>query len=130
MYKDVSNGIEIQVFPEYVEEQSSEAHSYYFYSYQVKIQNQRQDEVQLQSRYWLIKDGNGDEEAVQGEGVIGQQPVLKPGESYTYTSFCPLRTKTGNMRGSFYFSSKDESFEAKIPLFFLRTPETFTQAEV
>lgn len=129
MYRQLENGIEIQVTPEYDELQSSPSNSYYFYTYTVRLKNMGTDEVQLQSRYWLINDGQGRQETVEGEGVIGQKPFLKPGESFSYTSFCPLRTKTGNMRGhySFYNTKKQQTFRSKIPLFFLRTPDTFSE---
>ena len=73
------------------------------------------------SRHWTIRDGSGNEEHVIGDGVIGKQPVIGPGESFSYTSGCPLSTPTGNMRGKYYMSGpNDEEFEVKIPLFFLR----------
>jgi len=95
--------------------------SYYIYAYEIIITNNSDKAAQLLSRHWMIRDGNGREENVRGDGVIGQKPLLNPGESFTYMSGCPLSTPTGNMRGSYKMTTLDgKKFDIKIPLFFLR----------
>ena len=82
--------------------------------------------AQLMSRHWIITDGNGKVEEVKGAGVVGEQPVLKPGATFEYTSFCPLPTATGNMRGTYQMlDEKGNHYNAKIPLFFLRDLRNF-----
>ena len=84
-------------------------------------------DCQLLNRHWIIVDGMGQREEVQGEGVVGEQPILEPGENYQYSSYCPLPTQTGSMRGSFEFLGADQQlFQVKVPLFFLR-PDTVMQ---
>jgi ApaG protein len=125
IYKKTSHNITVQVKPSLDVHQSSLEHSYFFYTYEVSFTNHREEEVQLESRLWRIKDGFGNEEVVEGEGVIGQKPLLQPKESFQYVSYCPLRTRTGNMRGYYYFQSPSEDLlQVRIPLFFLRpSPE-------
>lgn len=126
-YNEINEGIKIEVTPSYVPERSIPQKNIFFYSYNVKITNLRENPCQLISRYWIIKNGFGKEDRVSGDGVVGETPILRPGEFFNYTSFCPLPTPTGNMRGSYGFKEVDSdlSFEANIPLFFLRSPETF-----
>lgn len=125
MYVEETNGIEVRVEPYYDKDRSVPHLSYFFYTYTVTIKNNGDETIQLKDRHWIITDGSGEVEEVKGEGVIGETPVLRPGESYTYTSACPLQTKTGNMRGTYGILSKEQQFRVKIPLFFLRTPDTF-----
>lgn len=121
MYREISNGVQIDVTPAFVPEESIPDASYYFFSYTIRIKNVSEVPAQLLSRHWIITDGKGAMRQVQGEGVIGKQPKLEPGESFEYTSFCPLPTPTGNMRGSYYMvNDRGEKFEVRIPLFFLR----------
>ena len=123
MYVEVTDDIEIKVEPAFVEEQSRPELSYYFFAYHVKIRNLGARTVQLLSRHWIITDGSGVTEEVKGPGVIGEQPKLAPGNEFEYTSFCPLTTPTGNMRGTYQMEDNlGNRFEARIPLFFLRTP--------
>ncbi|MBI3542229.1 MAG: Co2+/Mg2+ efflux protein ApaG [Deltaproteobacteria bacterium] len=113
--------IEVQAEPAYVKEESRPDDRYFFFSYTIRIKNTGDVPAKLVSRHWIITDGTGTVREVKGEGVIGQQPRLAPGESYEYTSFCPLPTPTGNMRGSYLMVTDDgKTFEVKIPLFFLR----------
>jgi ApaG protein len=78
------------------------------------------------SRHWIITDGHSHVEEVRGDGVVGKQPTLKPGDTFEYTSACPLRTPTGNMRGFYHFSGpRGQRLTIRIPLFFLRHPDTF-----
>jgi ApaG protein len=114
--------IRVEVEPKYVPERSNPSGSFFFFAYQVKIQNIGETPCRLLGRHWIIRDGHGAEEHVRGDGVVGEQPWLQPGESFSYTSFCPLGTPTGNMRGCYLMvDSNNNNFEVKIPLFFLRS---------
>src|SRR3954463_15595874 len=97
MYRAVTRNIEVQVRPFYLEDRSDPAENRYVWGYQVTIDNQSDDFVQLLSRYWHITDGSGRIEEVRGAGVVGDQPELNPGDSYQYTSGCPLSTPSGFM---------------------------------
>lgn len=120
IYQASTNGIVIRVRPEYVDEQSRPESDYYFFTYHIEMQNTSDDVVQLQRRHWVIRDGQLNIEEVEGEGVVGEKPVLRPGDTYQYTSHCPLRTPTGAMRGTYLFKNeKGDSLEIEIPLFFL-----------
>jgi ApaG protein len=125
MYEEVSHDIYIHVTPTYDEVRSQPAKSFYYYFYTITITNKSSNTVRLVDRHWIITDGLGHVEEVKGEGVVGETPILEPGASYTYTSACPLTTKTGNMRGTYGITKGDERLRVKIPLFFLRTPDTF-----
>lgn len=95
----------------------------WFFLYTVTITNDGDDSVQLISRHWIIRDGNGRVEEVRGPGVVGDQPLLAPGDSYEYTSGCPLPTPFGSMRGSYQMVTEGgEPFEAEIAEFVLREP--------
>jgi ApaG protein len=121
MYKEKTNDIEVEVSPEYLVKESSPEAARYVFAYHVTITNKSDYDVQLMARHWIITDGQGEVHDVKGDGVIGEQPKLKPGQSHKYTSFCPLTTPTGNMRGTFQMRShKGATFDVKIPLFFLR----------
>jgi len=107
----------------YVEERSAPADNYYFFAYHVHISNVGSETVQLISRVWIITDSNGDVERVEGPGVIGEQPVLKTGEKFEYTSFCPLKTSMGTMHGVYKMqTTSGESFDAEIEPFSLAMP--------
>ncbi len=121
MYCEVTRNIRIEVEPAYIPEQSRPQAEYFFFAYRVRITNLGQVATTLQSRHWIITDGAGAVHEVNGPGVIGQQPTLGPGETFEYSSFCPLPTPTGNMRGTYHMVDEfNEEFEVKIPLFFLR----------
>ena len=125
IYFEKTKDIEIQVIPS-LDTEKTNYKDYFFYIYHITITNGSASAVTLRNRHWIITDGYGSVQEVRGEGVVGEQPMLEPGESFEYTSFCPLPTSTGNMRGSFEFeSSKGTLFEAKVPLFFLREDKTF-----
>lgn len=127
IYIEESNQVCISVRPEYIREQSSEENNYYFFAYHIKVENRSSETVQLISRHWLITNGKGIKEEVKGEGVVGLKPKIEPGKVFEYSSFCPLPTMTGHMRGKFSFLNlkTKEMFWAKVPLFFLRHPQTF-----
>lgn len=116
----VTRGVRVEVTPRYEKEQSDPERNYYFFSYHVNISNEGDDRVQLLTRHWIITNGEGQVEEVKGPGVVGEQPVLESGESFEYTSFCPLKTPTGTMEGSYQMvAASGESFDAKIPQFSL-----------
>ncbi len=125
-YREVSGDIVVEASPFYVPEKSDEDNNFYFYAYTIRIINKNQKPFRLLKRYWIIKDGLGNEGKVEGDGVVGEIPRIYPGKEYSYTSFCPLQTPTGNMRGRYEleFEGGDKKV-INIPLFFLRRPETF-----
>jgi len=120
----ITKGIRVSVLPTFQKEQSNPGRAQYIFSYEVSIKNESNHGVQLISRHWIIFDSIGQLREVKGEGVIGQQPVLKPNQEHRYRSWCPLMTDIGYMRGSFQMLNLDtgEEFEAIIPKFELITP--------
>ncbi len=123
MYKAVTRGIRVTVRPRFVEEESSPEQSQYFFAYTVEITNMTAEQVQLRSRYWRIIDGNGKLQEVRGAGVVGEQPVLGPGETFNYTSGCPLTTASGIMVGTYEMIGADgRRFQVAIPAFPLDVP--------
>ena len=123
MYKQVSNSIEISVTPEYLAEQSIPEEYYHVWAYHVTIENLGVKPVTLKSRYWKIIDSNGKKQEVEGKGVIGKQPTIKPGDRFKYTSGTPLNSTSGIMSGSYKMESEDgNQFLAKIPSFSLDLP--------
>jgi ApaG protein len=118
-------GVHIEAESLYDADRSAPQESYYFFAYRVRITNRGPRRVQLLSRRWLITDADGNTEQVEGAGVVGQQPVLDPGQSFEYTSFCPLKTPLGWMRGAYRMVTEDgEAFDADIPPFSLAVPHT------
>jgi ApaG protein len=112
--------IDIDVKTRYLPERSEPSRSFFFFAYQVTITNRGPGSCQLLARHWIITDANGNEEEVEGPGVVGQQPLLEPGESFTYSSGCPLTTKAGAMRGWYHFVDHEaRRFRAEIPAFAL-----------
>ncbi|HEV2559729.1 MAG TPA: Co2+/Mg2+ efflux protein ApaG [Microvirga sp.] len=123
MYKALTRGISVTVTSRFVSEESSPEDGRYFFAYSVEITNLSLERVQLRSRYWKIIDGHGAVQEVRGEGVVGKQPVLGPGESFSYTSGTPLPTPDGTMQGSYTMvTAKGETFQAAIPAFSLDFP--------
>lgn len=123
MYKSETRGVVIKVEPDYLEDESEPDASRFIWAYTIEIENQGGDTVQLVSREWEITDARGRTEIVRGDGVVGEQPVLKPGESFRYTSGAPLPTSSGFMRGHYTMrSSAGENFAAAIPAFALDSP--------
>ncbi len=119
MQKDIQ--VEVESF--YVPERSEPARSYYFFAYKITITNRGDQPAQLLTRHWVITDGNGQVQEVRGDGVVGEQPHLEPGQSFDYTSACPLQTPFGTMEGSYNFvTDGGEEFDAPIPLFMLAVP--------
>ncbi|HEY4125073.1 MAG TPA: Co2+/Mg2+ efflux protein ApaG, partial [Rhizomicrobium sp.] len=108
----------------YLEDQSEPDEGKYLWSYTINIENRSQETVQLISRYWHITDAAGRVQEVRGPGVVGAQPVLQPGQSFEYTSGCPLPTASGTMAGRYQMKKMmaGEAFEAEIPAFLLESP--------
>lgn len=123
MSDTVTSGIRVQVRSAYLAEKSAPEAGRYFFAYRVRITNEGQQTAQLVSRKWIITDANGQVEEVEGPGVVGEQPVLGPGESFEYTSFCPLTTPIGSMHGHYHMlRPTGERFEAAIAPFHLAVP--------
>jgi len=124
MYRAVTRQIEVTVEPNFLPEKSSAADGRYFWSYTIVITNMGKETVQLRSRHWIITDGSGRQNEVRGEGVIGEQPVLAPGERFEYTSGVPLGTASGFMAGSYQMQTESgEKFDIEVPAFSLDSPE-------
>jgi ApaG protein len=119
----LTRGVRILVKPEYIAQQSNPAKGQYLFAYHITIRNEGEETVQLISRHWIITNGEGHTEEVRGPGVIGQQPTLRTGEEFSYTSACPLNTPVGTMHGSYQMlTDGGENFDAKIEPFRLAKP--------
>jgi ApaG protein len=124
MYRAVTRQIVVTVQPSYMPERSSAEKGQYFWSYTIVIVNGGPETVQLKTRHWIITDGNGRQQEVKGEGVVGEQPVLGPGERFEYTSGVPLPTPSGFMSGRYQMISQSgDRFEIEVPLFSLDSPD-------
>lgn len=120
MYRAVTRKIEVTVTPRFVSERSSPNNGYYFWAYTIDITNLGDETVQLKTRRWRITDAQGRLQEVRGPGVVGEEPVLKPGESYEYTSGVPLPTPSGFMAGSYgMVTQAGEHFDIEVPAFSL-----------
>ena len=118
-----TRGVRVRVQSVFVAERSSPEDGHWFFAYQVNVSNEGSETVQLISRHWIITDGNGQEQEVRGAGVVGEQPVLSPGESFEYTSACPLTTPVGSMHGTYQLvTDGGERFDAVIAPFGLGEP--------
>jgi ApaG protein len=116
-------GVDIQVRTQFLSQQSDPANASYAFAYTITITNLRDEPVQLLSRHWIITDQNNKVEEVQGNGVVGQQPLIAPGQSYQYSSGAVIQTETGDMKGSYTMvTASGERFFAPIPLFVLAVP--------
>lgn len=119
----VTRGIKIHVEPQYDALRSRPAEGLWFFLYTVTLKNEGSETVQLISRHWIITDEENRTEEVRGPGVVGEQPVLAPGESFQYTSGCPLTTPTGTMHGTYQMvTSEGDTFDAEIAPFVLSEP--------
>ena len=118
--------IKVDVKVSYVPEQSIPDQQHYFFSYTVRITNNGRQPAQLQDRHWIITDGFGRVNEVKGAGVVGLQPRIQPGETFEYSSFCPLTTPTGSMKGTYTMTRDNgEKFSAEIPTFYLVEPHSY-----
>ena len=123
LYQAETDGVVVRVRPIYLEEQSDPDEGRWLWAYAVEIENRRANPVQLLARHWVITDASGHIEEVRGPGVVGEQPVIAPGETYGYASGCPLGTASGTMEGVYLMSvDGGEQFNARIPAFSLETP--------
>ena len=123
MSDTTTQGIRVEVESEYVEERSDPRRDYYFFAYHIRISNVGSDTSQLVSRTWIITDGDGKVEKVEGPGVVGEFPRLSPGQEFSYTSFCPLPTPHGVMYGTYTMrTASGATFEAAIEPFTLAVP--------
>jgi ApaG protein len=115
--------VTVRVSVSFLADQSEPARGHWFWAYHIRIENTGKQSVQLLTRHWTITDGRGARHEVRGDGVVGEQPVIQPGESYDYVSGCPLHTPTGAMEGSYHLVSADgTAFDASIPRFPLIGP--------
>jgi ApaG protein len=120
MYRAVTHAIEVTVVPRFLPERSAPDNGYYFWAYTIAITNRGTETVQLRTRHWLITDAHGRLQEVRGTGVVGEQPVLAPGERFEYTSGVPLPTPSGFMRGTYgMVTMSGKSLEVEIPAFSL-----------
>ena len=120
MYQAVTREIEVIVTPRYLAERSSPDNGYFFWAYTIEIKNGGTETVQLKTRHWKITDANGRLQEVRGAGVVGEEPVLKPGETFEYTSGVPLPTPSGFMLGTYgMVTTAGEGFDIEIPAFSL-----------
>ena len=122
----VTNSVRVEVESQYAAEHSQPFQNQWFFYYTVRITNESDATVQLRSRHWIITDANGHIEEVRGPGVVGEQPVLAPGESFQYTSGCPLKTPAGVMHGTYQmaFTESGDHFDVEIAPFALHEPYT------
>ena len=119
-----TRGVQVDVASEYVEERSDPSTQRYFFAYHIRISNHSDEAVKLISRHWIITNADGAREEVQGPGVVGEKPLLQPGEFFEYTSFCPLTTPVGVMYGTFQMITEDDqAFDATIAPFTLSKEE-------
>jgi ApaG protein len=122
-----TDGIRVRVQSHYLADQSSPRDARYVFAYTITISNESARTAQLRTRHWIITDGRGARHSVEGEGVVGEQPLIAPGESYDYVSGCPLATPTGNMQGTYRMIGEDgAAFDVTIPKFGLLAPAVET----
>jgi len=128
MYSQTTRSIKISVRPMFLEDQSSPSENHFVWAYHVRIENVGGETVQLRNRHWRITDSFGRVQEVQGAGVVGEQPVLEPGEAFEYTSGTPLTAPSGIMSGSYQMeTARGEKFDAVIPAFSLDSPHETIQ---
>ena len=123
MYERITRGVKIIVRPQYLDGQSNPDEGHFVWAYTITIENHGRETVTLRTRYWKITDANGQVQEVRGAGVVGKQPTLTPGDSFSYTSGCPLKTSSGFMVGAYQMQRSDgELFNVDIPAFSLDSP--------
>jgi len=121
--QEITRDIVVRVSVSYLPEQSEPDRGRWFWAYHIRIENEGHQAVQLLTRHWIITDGRGSRHSVEGEGVVGEQPMIAPGASYDYVSGCPLATPTGSMQGSYRMVGADGvEFDVAIPKFSLLAP--------
>lgn len=118
-----TDGVTVRVSVSYLPEQSEPERGRWFWAYHIRLENEGTETVQLLTRHWVITDGRGARHSVEGEGVVGEQPVIEPGASFDYVSGCPLATSSGAMQGSYQMVREDGAvFAVEIPRFSLFAP--------
>ena len=118
-----TDGVTVRVSVSYLPEQSEPQRGRWFWAYHIRIENEGEQTVQLLTRHWTIIDGRGVSHTVEGEGVVGEQPMVEPGSSYDYVSGCPLATPTGSMQGNYHMmDAAGAGFDVAIPKFALIAP--------
>ena len=123
MYSETTKSIRVTVVPAFLDEHSSPEDDKYVWAYEVRIENLGEETVQLINRYWSITNSLGQTQTVRGPGVVGEQPILKPGEYFEYTSGTPLSTPSGLMMGTYQMENNDgKLFDVSIPAFSLDSP--------
>ena len=123
MYRALTNGFQVTVLPNYLAEQSDPEEGRYVWAYMIEIANLGGVVAQLMTRHWIITDGDGRREDVKGPGVVGEQPILRPGDAFRYTSGCPLATPSGIMVGTYRMVDENgRAFDIEIPAFSLDSP--------
>ena len=122
-----THGVTVRVSVSFLPEQSEPSRGRWFWAYHVRLENEGNATVQLLTRHWVITDGRGARHSVEGEGVVGEQPLIAPGASFDYVSGCPLATPMGAMQGSYRMVGEDgETFDVEIPRFRLVAPAVKT----
>lgn len=123
MYEQTTRNVVVRVEPDFLADQSSPADDRYIWAYTVEIENKSGEDLQVMQRFWRIADRDGQVQEVRGDGVVGEKPVLKPGETFTYTSGAPLSAPSGVMLGTYQVENKQgERFDVDIPAFSLDSP--------
>ncbi len=123
MSEATTRGVRVTAFPEYLPNQSNPRGGLWVFAYHIRIENDGPDPVQLLSRHWVITDANGQVEEVRGPGVVGEQPLIGPGQQYQYSSGCPLPTSMGTMHGTYQMvTNRGELFDAAVGPFTLAEP--------
>jgi len=118
-----TDGVTVRVSVSYLPEQSEPERGRWFWAYHIRLENEGDETVQLLTRHWVITDGRGARHSVEGEGVVGEQPVIEPGASFDYVSGCPLATPSGSMQGNYRMVREDGTiFDVEIPRFSLFAP--------
>ena len=122
-YAATTDGVTVRVSVSYLPEQSEPERGRWFWAYHIRVENEGAAPVQLLTRHWIITDGRGARHSVEGEGVVGEQPIIEPGASFDYVSGCPLATPTGAMQGAYRMvDGGGRSFDVAIPRFSLTAP--------
>ena len=124
MESQITENVEVQAESFFLEEHSKPEENHFVFAYKIRIKNHGNQTLQLLSRHWVITDSNGEVEEIRGEGVVGEQPVLQPNESFKYTSGTIIETPVGTMQGEYQMEAENGyKFEAEIPMFSLKVPK-------
>ena len=123
MYTKTTNNIKVTVLPHYLDQQSEPEEDKYFWAYTIQVENHSKETFTLVNRYWHITDDRGRSQEVRGEGVVGEQPILRPGDAFQYTSGVPLNTPSGIMVGEYeMLSETGDKIQVAVPAFSLDSP--------